>query len=185
MGGEHFTVLIHGFKYSRHLLQTFLYANGTNIQVCDFINEEGVASIDKLFRYYGVDGKVRVFTPSSYGGESEFVYICFDWVRVVAVRGIDDVLKTPMPAGFEKLLEILPKMIGPEARIQKYVLNSRTIAIELGDVEAEELARMSALPIGCGLCDAVFDDWEDRYTHHEDEHLVEHCSLSPIPLPQV
>jgi hypothetical protein len=111
--------VVQGFKLSVAKFDDFLVANGLrpNKGLQPFPDEE--ADIAKLFKAKGVDCKVRVFVPYAAGfNNSQYLFVCCDWIIVLAAREIGDELQKPVPPAFEGLRQSLRA----ESGVSRYVV---------------------------------------------------------------
>ncbi|KAH7125537.1 hypothetical protein B0J11DRAFT_528628 [Dendryphion nanum] len=174
MGGEHFTILLRGFKLSYAAFDEFLAAHDLSTREGgNYIAPDEVAIYAALFRSTGAGCDVKILIPSARGFDgSKFVYVCCDWVPVLAIRNIDESLQNPVPPGFEAL----PQLLGTDAKIARYVMNCATFDTTLRNEWLEE--RM--LPKHCDVCDM---ELQDRYVwvkHRHDDHGI-HEETNPLP----
>ncbi|USP74526.1 uncharacterized protein yc1106_01800 [Curvularia clavata] len=168
-----FITLIRGFKFSISAFDDFLVANGLpSLGGYQPFPDEDEA-IAKLFRDHGIDCEVRVFVPQMEGfSDSHHLYVCCDWVYVVAQKDIDSVFQEPISPEFEKVRDLL----GAKSDIRRYIVYNYDRDIRF----PEEVNKRYIAPIECGMCDAVFDVWDARMIHRRNEHGIDE-DWDPLP----
>lgn len=97
--------LVQGFKLGVSEFDGFLIANklpslgGGYQPSC-----EEAEDIAKLFRAQGIDCEVKIFVPYVTGfNRSHDLFVCCDWIHVLATLEIKDVLQKPVPPAFEAM----------------------------------------------------------------------------------
>lgn len=112
--------LVQGFKVSVSSFDVFLQANGLppieeEYQPCP----EEAEDMAKAFRVYDIDCEVRVFVPYVTGYNwSRYLFVCCNWIHVLAMRDIEGVLQKPIPPAFEQMRASL----GAEPGISRYIV---------------------------------------------------------------
>jgi hypothetical protein len=113
--------LVQGFKLSVAKFDDFLVVNGLcpNEGSQPLPDEE--ADIAKLFKAKGVDCEVGIFVPHVTGfNQSQYLFVCYDWIHVLAAREIKGELQKPVPPAFEDMR----RSLWAESEISKYVVHS-------------------------------------------------------------
>lgn len=112
--------LVRCFKVSVSNFDVFLRANelpptGGGYQP----SPKEAEDIAKLFRVHGIDCKVRVFVPYVTGFDrSCHLFVCCNWIHVLAMKDIESVLQEPVPPAFEQMRDSL----GAASGISRYIV---------------------------------------------------------------
>ncbi|KAF2188145.1 hypothetical protein K469DRAFT_703611, partial [Zopfia rhizophila CBS 207.26] len=113
------TALVQGFKLSVAKFDNFLTANGLSPTEGYQPLPDEAAVIAKLFRATGVDCEVRVFVPHMTGFDrSQHLFVCCDWVYILAAREIENELQKLVPPAFESMR----RSLGAESDVSRYVV---------------------------------------------------------------
>lgn len=111
--------VVQGFKLSVTKFDNFLMANGLNPTEGYRLFPHEAADVAKLFRAKGVDCEARVFVPYATGfNNSQYLFVCCDWIFVLAAREIEGELQKPVPPAFEGLRRSLQA----ESGVSRYVV---------------------------------------------------------------
>ncbi|KAH8693335.1 hypothetical protein GQ44DRAFT_765278 [Phaeosphaeriaceae sp. PMI808] len=101
--------LIRGFRLSISDFDRFLTENGLPPLGGGYQpSHEEMNSFAKLFSTKGIACEVKIFVPFVTGfNRSEHLFVCCDWIHVLASSEIEGVLQKPIPPTFEELRNIL------------------------------------------------------------------------------
>ncbi|KAF2762885.1 hypothetical protein EJ05DRAFT_471849 [Pseudovirgaria hyperparasitica] len=104
---------------------------------------------------------------------SHNLFICCNWLHVLASRDIKDALRKPVPPAFGELC----KSLQPKSNVSVHIVYN-----DEDDFSyiPEELAKRYMVPIQCGMCEVGFDSWDDRMRHRRDEHKISE-EYNPLP----
>ncbi|KAF1960952.1 hypothetical protein CC80DRAFT_590260 [Byssothecium circinans] len=166
--------LVRGFKLSVSEFDVFLTTNGLPPLEGGYQpSPEEAEDIAKLFRAKSIDCEVKVFVLFVAGfNRSHHLFVCYDWIHVLAVKDIEGVLQKPVPPAFEQMR----KSLRVESAVSRYIVYNEE---ELSYIP-EEMIRRHTAPIRCGACDAVFSLWQGRMRHRHDEHGISE-DQNPLP----
>ncbi|TKA62743.1 hypothetical protein B0A49_13260 [Cryomyces minteri] len=113
------TAVVQGFKLSVAKLDDFLKANGLNPIEGYHPFPDEAADIAKLFKAKGVNCEVKIFVPHVTGfSRSHHLFVCYDWLYVLASRDIGGELQKPVPPTFEDMRQSLQA----ESSVSRYVV---------------------------------------------------------------
>jgi hypothetical protein len=111
--------LVQGFKLSVAKFDEFLAANGLGPTEGHQPLSNEAADIAKLFTAKGVDCEVRIFVPYVTGfNQSQYLFVCYDWIHVLAAREIKGELQKPVPPAFEDMR----RSLRAESGVSRYVV---------------------------------------------------------------
>ncbi|KAF2178260.1 hypothetical protein K469DRAFT_718362 [Zopfia rhizophila CBS 207.26] len=169
-----FITLVRGFKLSVSDFDVFLTASGLPPIGGGYQpGPKEAEDIAKLFRAKGINCEVRVFVPFVTGFDrSHHLFVCCDWIYVLAIKDIKGVLQKPVPPAFKQIRKSLRVKSG----VSRYVVYNE----EDFSYIPEEIIRRNMAPIRCGVCDAVFSLWQDQIRHRHDEHGISE-DQNPLP----
>lgn len=105
--------LVQGFKLSVAKFDNFLKANRLNPTEGYHPFPEEAADTAKLFRAKGMNCKVKVFIPYVAGfSRLQHLFVCCNWIYVLASREIEGELQKPVPSTFENIRKLLQAKSG-------------------------------------------------------------------------
>lgn len=97
-------ILARGIRVPRAILDAFLQSHNLPPTIPKRMPLRYEQAISALFTRLGVKGKLGLFEPYLQGFEhSDHVFLCYDWVYVLAEKEVGSSLKKDVPEGFMDL----------------------------------------------------------------------------------
>ncbi|KAH7130722.1 hypothetical protein B0J11DRAFT_259730 [Dendryphion nanum] len=170
-----YVVIVRGFKLSFTKLDELLIANEMAPLERTRPSPTEEADIAKLLKDMGNDCDIKLIVPSAETyNPSDYLYVCDNWLPVIAARELDGLEETPATPAFQALA----KDLQAESDVRRFVLCSMSFD---PDMLPRELVQRHTPPIPCGVCTVDFDTWLGRMTHRAEVHGL---SEDQNPLPE-
>lgn len=186
-------ILARGIRVPGSKVDAFLKSHNLHPTIPGHLRPSDLGAIPGLLTSLGVESKVRLFEPVLEGfKESDRLFLCYDWVYVLAEKQVEASLKKLLPEGF---LEVVGNKILQDR--QKAIVGTGVICFEQewGLIEEEKFA--GSVPIEgmpaiskvtdlelqetykCGLCGVVLDTYENMFIHVKHVHGQEGRVVPP------